>query len=314
MRLFLQDWKAVNCANGIQTSEHTFNTSTQSSNTAFDRNSIHHCKISREIAVIEMMSMIGRYRRFYSLLILPIICRLHVLAQDVIFRPEMPSNIGLRLEYYITPEQYESCRNDFKKTIEKKKVFSQDSFLQFVKLRTEGVIDKDLFDTSILELVYIYWFTICTVETELCSETEFVSSDEVIGFYYENGEPLTEEICERIQYYIDRYITSKSPTNAPSLSTEPSLTPSHSYDPSSIPSIRPSSSPTLLSLTESLSFQIQYANSCANDIIIEKLSIGLRKQFGCDSQLIQECQFDIEVLISEFLTFGTYCNSYIDFH
>lgn len=51
MRLFLQDWKAVNCANVIQTSEHTCNPSTHSSNTAFDRNTIHHCKISTEIVV-----------------------------------------------------------------------------------------------------------------------------------------------------------------------------------------------------------------------------------------------------------------------
>lgn len=251
------------------------------------------------------MSTSRRCRRFYLLfLIFSTICRkIHVLAQDAIFRPEIPVNIGLRLEYYITPEQYQSCRNDFKKTIEKDKVFGQDSFLQFVKLRTDGVIDKDLFDTSILELVYIYWFTICTVQSDTCSEIEFVSSDDVTGFYYENGEPLTEEICERIQYYIDRYITSQSPTNAPSLSIEPSLSPSHSQVPSSKPSIIPSSSPSILSLTESLSFQIQYTSNCASELIIEALSTGLRKQFGCDDQQIQECQLDVEVLISEFFTF-----------
>jgi hypothetical protein len=227
------------------------------------------------------------------------------LAQDAIFRPEMPVNIGLRLEYFITPEQYDSCMNDFQKTVEKRKVFNQESFLKFVNLRTNGVIDKDLFDTSILELVYIYWFTVCTVEPELCSEIELVSSNDVTGYYYENGEPLTEEICERIQYYIDRYITSQSPTYSPSLSIEPTSIPSESHMPSSIPSISPTNSPTLLTFTESLSFQIEYTSNCASEIMIEKLSTGLRKQFGCDGQQIQECQFDVEVLISEFFSFGT---------
>lgn len=224
------------------------------------------------------------------------LCVLCFAQEDTIFRPEsIPPEIGLRMEYFLTVEQYDSCMTDLAITVEKKKVWDQSSFLAFVKRRTDGAIDQNVLDSSILELVYIYWFVICTaVGPDLCLDVSSVTSAQVTEFYFDNGEPLTEEICERMQYYLDQQqdrnrMPSVSPSELPTKSIQLQISESPStssptgmptkirivdedqeptFQPSTkslSPSSSPSLAPTFLSVTEYLTFQIYYNTTDTSD-------------------------------------------------
>jgi len=145
----------------------------------------------------------------------------------------------------LTQYEYDKCVEDLQQATDNYNgIFEIPAFLEFVDYQSNGLIVKSQFDMSILGLVQVYWFTVCTVNSDTCDEDSFrVTFQEIMEFEGEDdGVYLIYKLCKRVDLYLGNNLVS--PTSQPS--EEPSANanaPTHA--PISQPAKETSVNPTL---------------------------------------------------------------------
>lgn len=105
----------------------------------------------------------------------------------------------------LTEWEYSTCVNDLlEATMAYDFMFEIPAYLKFIEYQSNGLLVKSKFDVQILDLVHIYWFVVCNVNSETCQDDSLVSVREIIQQQDGDGVRLIYKLCKRLDVYLER--------------------------------------------------------------------------------------------------------------
>jgi len=168
---------------------------------------------------------------------------------------------------------------------------NQFSYLEFLKLQTDGIINEPTFQNLLPEISNAYWNLVCIIVGDGCSNDSTVTLDDIENYALDNGGWLIYQLCSRIDEYLDKALLSDEPSSSPTDIPSPSPT----TTPTISPSMYPSSSPSTKEKTFEISFKLtEEVPSCYGHVLPLLMEERMRAILKCKEKCAGELDLNIE--------------------
>jgi len=199
----------------------------------------------------------------------------------------------------LTYDEFDKCVVDLSDAIiqDHDKVMSKSSYLEFLRLQSNNVINEASFNQILPELSMAYWNLVCVITEDDCNTDSTVTLQQIEDYALDDGGWLIYQLCSRIDVYLSDAL---EPTRSPS------VVPSDAPTATASPSNWPSSSPSTKNASFTFVFQMEGTVPCYEQVLPKLMDDKIREILKCDNSGVCVDDCNVSNIITTTTEFGKY--------